>query len=166
MTPILQKIINTKSILTKPNTLNLKKINMYITLQEKSYYLNIGDRVVVPITSLGISMHHAIFIGNYNNQPHFIENKSGYGVRLISARQFFLENPTVSRIEPFEGSNAQRTELLKNAFSKLGGRYDLLLYNCEHFANELQHRKAFSLQVRNSVFILLTYLVVASILND
>lgn len=123
-----------------------------------------GDRVVVPITGLILSQHHAIYFGYYHGTSYFIENKIGRGVHLISSEQFFNENPRITRIEKFPGNEFQRQHALQAAFRKIGTRYDLLSYNCEHFSNEVQHFKAYSNQtkVAGAIGILALILLFAS----
>ncbi len=139
---------------------------MKIQLAGKFITLLPGDRIVTPITVLNLTQHHAIFIGNYLRRPHFIENKIGHGVRLVSSEIFFIENPKITRVEQFMGSEIERNQLISKAFQKLGGNYHLLLYNCEHFANEIQFNKIFSPQVKVGLFLGFALLVMWSFSND
>ncbi len=103
--------------------------------------LEVGDRVVVPKSTWDFVQHHAIYLGYWNNQYWFIENKEGYGVRIVSADVFFIGVNKVTRIIKFiPRYNYSRSNLYKYALTKPGRAYDLWNYNCEHFANEIQHR--------------------------
>jgi hypothetical protein len=121
---------------------------MKIKYKNKSIKLEPGDRIVVPITLLSITQHHAIYYGQINGIHYFIENKNGFGVRLITAEQFIIENPSITRIQKFPGDAYDRTYAIQKAYKLLGKKYDLLGYNCEHFANDIQHSVNTSPQVK------------------
>ena len=112
--------------------------------------LEVGDRIVVPKSAWDLVQHHAIYIGFWNSQYWFIENKEGCGVRIISADVFFAGVNKITRIVKFKPSyNYSRNDLYAFALSKRGRAYDLWNYNCEHFANEVQHRVVRSVQSDN-----------------
>jgi hypothetical protein len=114
--------------------------------------LQIGDRIVVPKSNLDLVQHHAIFIGYENGHFWFIENKDGIGVRVVNADVFFTGVQKITRIVPFQPKNGYgRIELVNYALSKKGMRYHLTNYNCEHFANEVQHRVVKSRQADTGV---------------
>lgn len=116
----------------------------------KQYNLLPGDRIVVPKSEIRIVQHHAIYLGqNHQGQYLVAENKIGFGVRLITADEFFKDVIEVTRIERFKGSNYERKFVVQKALSKCGFPYDLINYNCQHFANEVQHGKIESEQVEN-----------------
>ncbi|HUN03960.1 MAG TPA: lecithin retinol acyltransferase family protein, partial [Niabella sp.] len=50
-------------------------------------------------------------------------------------------------IEPFVGDIFQRNEAIKRAMQLIGKPYDLVNFNCEHYANTVQHNKSYSKQV-------------------
>jgi hypothetical protein len=107
-----------------------------------------GDRIVVPKSGLRLVQHHALYLGKNKSGVDLIaENKIGFGVRLITADNFFKDVIEVTRIERFKGSNYQRKVAVQNALSKLGQPYDLINYNCQHFANEIQYNEVRSEQV-------------------
>jgi hypothetical protein len=70
----------------------------------------------------------------------------------MSAEQFFTENPTITRIVRFEGDNFQRKHAIQRALEKLGQPYDLINFNCEHFATYVQTGIPTSNQVRWGLF--------------
>lgn len=110
--------------------------------------LNLGDRVVVPKSSVRWVQHHAIFLGFQNGFFWFIENKEGHGVRVLTAEKFFSDVIEITRIERFVPKwNYSREDLVNYALSKKGKAYHITNYNCEHFANEIQHRITKSKQV-------------------
>lgn len=122
--------------------------------------LGVGDRIVVPKSSLRLIQHHAIYIG-WNDGGHwFIENNEGVGVRIIEAEQFFKDVTEVTRIVHFRPRrNYSREDLVRFALSKKGQKYDLVSYNCESFANEVQYNKVESHQSRTGVFLGLSALL-------
>lgn len=116
--------------------------------------LKVGDRVVVPKSHLDLVQHHAIFLGYENGHYWFIENKEGIGVRVVNANTFFFDVLKITRIIPFIPKNGySRNDLVKYALSKVGKKYDLTRYNCEHLASELQHKVVRSKQAETGVFI-------------
>ncbi|MDP1801492.1 MAG: hypothetical protein Q8L81_09080 [Bacteroidota bacterium] len=114
-----------------------KQMNKFLHILIK---LEVGDRIVVPKSTWDLIQHHAIYLGYWNNQYWFIENKEGYGVRIVCADVFFAGVNKVTRINKFTPRyNYSRNDLYNYALTKQGRRYDLLKYNCEHLSNELQH---------------------------
>lgn len=133
-----------------------------------------ADRIVVPKSGLRIVQHHAIYLGQNHQGQHLIaENKIGFGVRLVTAEDFFRDVIEVTRIERFNGSNYERKVTVQKALQRLGQPYQLIDYNCQHFANEVQHGKIESEQVENlfagikvaAVFLLL-FVVVGLFTNE
>lgn len=111
------------------------------------YNLKIGDRVIVPKSSIRLIQHHAIFLGSKNGHYWFIENKEGYGVRVVNEIEFFEDVIEITKIKRFKPtSNYSRKDLYNYALSKVGTEYSLLNYNCESFANDVQNGKVHSSQ--------------------
>jgi hypothetical protein len=103
--------------------------------------LQIGDRIVVPKSTWNIVQHHAIYIGYWNSQHWFVENKEGYGVRVASAFEFFNQVEKITEVRRFiQKPGYNRDDLYRYALSRVGRPYKMLTYNCEHFANEIQYR--------------------------
>jgi hypothetical protein len=116
----------------------------------KNLNLKQADRIVVPKSGLRIVQHHAIYLGqNYEGQHLIAENKIGFGVRLVTADDFFKDVIEITRIERFKGSNYERKLAVQKALSKCDILYDLINYNCQHFANEVQYGKVESEHVEN-----------------
>jgi uncharacterized protein YycO len=117
----------------------------------KKFNLKPADRIVVPKSGLRVIQHHAIYLGQNKKGEHLIaENKIGYGVRVVNADIFFKDAIEITRIERFSGNNFQRKIAIKKALTKLGLPYDLINYNCHHFANEIQNGWPQSEQVINA----------------
>lgn len=103
------------------------------------YDLKPGDKIVVPKSWMRVIQHHVIYLGQNHFGVHLIaENAVGLFVRVISVNQFFQENPEVTRIDKYMGDNVQRRFAIERALKKLGQPYDLINFNCEHFANYVQ----------------------------
>ncbi|MBL7773413.1 MAG: hypothetical protein JNM95_11170 [Chitinophagaceae bacterium] len=118
------------------------------------YELNLlpGDRIVVPKSDLRVVQHHALYLGkNHQGVSLIAENKIGFGVRLVSLEEFFSTAIEITRIERFQGTSHDRKMAILMVLNKLGKPYNLINYNCQHFANEIQHGKIRSEQVDNFV---------------
>lgn len=133
----------------------MKNLGMINTRMAQNQLL-VGDRVVVPMSSKRLIQHHAIYIGNHKGENCFIENQIGLGVRTISLKDFFNGVNEITRIERFKPKkDYNRKALKRTALNKVGKRYDLLFYNCECFANHIQHGIVKSKQVYNALGIAL-----------
>ncbi len=112
--------------------------------------LKLGDRVV---REKGIfSKHHGIYVGIHNGIPLVAENQANQGVQYISLSQFLLHNPAnLTRIEKFRGSESARQNIIARINKLVGTQYDLINFNCEHFAELIQHGRPKSNQVGNAV---------------
>ena len=109
-----------------------------------------ADRIIVPKSGLRLVQHLAVYLGqNQYGLDIIAENKIGYGVRLVTAEDFFKDVIEVTRVEKFRGSNSERKVVVQNALLKLNQPYDLINYNCQHFANEITKGKIESEQVNN-----------------
>ncbi len=107
-----------------------------------------GDRVVLPKSRIGLVQHHAIYIGkDQSGNRIYIENAVGRGVQLISESYLFRDGFKLIRIEPYKGSQHQRSAVVKAALKMVGKKYDLINFNCEHYANSVQHGKSYSSQI-------------------
>lgn len=127
------------------------------------YNLKPGDRIVTPKSFFGMIQHHAIYLGqNYYGQDLIAENAYGKYVQIVTAENFFLEYPEVTRIIRFKGNGNDREVAVKRALDQLGKPYSLINFNCEHFANLVQFNIARSAQVSVGLLLLL---VVAIIVN-
>lgn len=106
--------------------------------------LKIGDRLV---RSKGLfSTHHGIFVGFHNGNYMVAENNTPHGVRYVTYDQF-LNGQQLIRVEPFNGSEYRRSQIIPFINSKVGTSYNLINYNCEHFASDVQTGKPVSYQV-------------------
>jgi hypothetical protein len=97
--------------------------------------LKVGDRLVREKGGI-LTKHHGIYAGTHNNIQFVAENQTGYGVRCITLEQFLSEGQIV-RIENYDYSHHQQNNIIHRINQRIGREYDLLSYNCEHFANEV-----------------------------
>lgn len=107
------------------------------------FHLYPGDRVVVPKSQFRLVHHHAIFDG----YGYFYENKFGHGVVRTSFSEFFKNISEIKEIHRFRGTNTQLRAALDRAESLVGKSYDLVEFNCEHFADYVQFGRGRSRQV-------------------
>lgn len=107
--------------------------------------LQIGDIIVRAKGPL--STHYMVYVG-IKNGIHFVaENQNKVGVRITSLTQALAGN-TIERIERFRGTETQRRSILPKISRMLGRKYDLIVFNCEHFARSIVHGKVESKQVK------------------
>jgi hypothetical protein len=113
------------------------------------YNLKPGDRIVCQHSSIPFVKHHLIYLGpDYYGNELIIENHKGTNVQLIYAKAFFDGRPSILEITPFSGSNFERILAVKKALYLIGKPYDVINYNCESFANDIQHNHTQSDQVK------------------
>lgn len=94
--------------------------------------------------------HYIIYLGN----NEFIGNlEKGVKFLSISELQTLLMDYEPVKIRRFNGNSSEVFYARQRALSKLGNRYSLLGFNCEHFANWVQYGKESSKQVQNAAFI-------------
>jgi hypothetical protein len=88
--------------------------------------------------------HYVVYVGNET----FIGNLQD-GVKVLSESELsdLLVDYEPVRIKPFEGTDFQRNQAINRAYNRLGQKYSLLNFNCEHFANWVQKGKENSVQV-------------------
>tara|TARA_R110002096_G_scaffold116853_1_gene253215 strand:- start:2501 stop:2929 length:429 start_codon:yes stop_codon:yes gene_type:complete len=88
--------------------------------------------------------HYVVYVGNET----FIGNLQD-GVKVLSESELsdLLVDYEPVRIKPFEGTDFQRNQAINRAYHRLGQKYSLLNFNCEHFANWVQKGKENSVQV-------------------
>jgi len=96
-------------------------------------------------SSLGrILDHYIVYVGNGS----FIGNLRA-GVKQLSHFELIdlLEDYEPVRIRRFQGTPMKRKQAINRALSRLGEKYSLPFFNCEHFANWVQKGKETSTQV-------------------
>ena len=88
--------------------------------------------------------HYIVYVGNNT----FVGNLSD-GVKELHYNELMnlLQDYEPTGIRRFSGSYFQRNQAINRAYSKLGEKYSLINFNCEHFANWVQFGKIESSQV-------------------
>jgi hypothetical protein len=109
--------------------------------------IRVGDMIV---RSKGVfSTHYMVYLGVQNGDHMVAENQLGFGVRIISLSEA-TKNNTINRIEPFKGAEHERGFVGQRVNQFLGQAYDLIAFNCEHFARLVAEGKVESKQVKNA----------------
>jgi len=118
----------------------------------KQFNLQPGDCIIEPLFQTGLSKHHAIYLGWDDNGIEWIaENHKFKNVQVIPADEYFATVKRIDRIKKFNGSKEELA----------GKPYDLVTYNCEHYATEAITGKARSRQVETAFGVLLIAFVIA-----
>lgn len=92
--------------------------------------------------------HHVIYLGKDKDRNRvYIENAIGKGVQIVSKAHVFRGGYEFTRVERFTGNQQQRNVTVQLAMQLIGKPYNLLNFNCEHYANTVQHKKSYSNQV-------------------
>jgi uncharacterized protein YycO len=118
------------------------------------YRLQPADRIIEPIFQTGVSKHHAIYLGrDYNGVEWIAENDKFKGVRRVKANEYFSKGKLI-KVKRFQGNYNQRIVAVERALNQLGKPYDLIDFNCEHYAEYVQAGKIESKQVANALGLL------------
>lgn len=129
-----------------------------------------GDRVITHKSAFRIIKHHSIYVGvDANLNAWVVENVVGKGVRWTRLDELIRRNGSITGIERFHGTEAQRTAVINQALARIGLPYDVLSYNCEHFVNEVLYGKRSSPQVdtvMKAISGALTFMLVVAILRN
>ncbi len=101
------------------------------------------------------STHYIVWIGWQNGIQLVAENQRGIGVRYTSLQEALAGN-SIKRFEKFGGTEVQRQLVVPKIKNLLGKSYDLMVFNCEHFARWIATGKIESKQVRTASTIAIT----------
>jgi len=112
------------------------------------YNLSPGDRIIEPKSNLRLVQHHSIYLGSdFDGTDWIVENKIGYGVRIVDANTYFREVFEITGIVRFSGNGFERQLAVQKALREVGKPYNLINFNCEHFANYVQNGQRTSSQI-------------------
>jgi|ERR1022692_2276869 hypothetical protein len=120
------------------------------------YYNNIidqnglqpADRIVAPKSGWEIIQHHAIYWGrDANGADWVIENVVGLGVKYTEFNEFYQRVGKITRIEKFSGNYWERQDAIQRGVKYIGQPYNVVSFNCEHFANLVQTKEVKSQQM-------------------
>lgn len=101
------------------------------------YGIQLGDKVSRLKRGVPFIRHYAVYLGTNEYGIHrFAENNVNNGVQIVTADDFF-SNAEAIQVERSHTSREQRMRAVRLAEQKVGQKYNLLDYNCEHFANEI-----------------------------
>lgn len=101
------------------------------------YGIQLGDKVSRLKRGVSFIRHYAVYLGTNEYGIHrFAENNVNNGVQIVTAEAFFC-NAEAILVERCNISWEQRVKAVRLAEQKVGQKYNLLDYNCEHFANEV-----------------------------
>jgi hypothetical protein len=92
------------------------------------------------------STHYIVWIGWKNGVQVVAENHNGEGVRYTSLEEALAGKP-IKRLENFGGTESQRSLVISEINKMLGRSYDLVVFNCEHFARWISTGRTESKQV-------------------
>jgi hypothetical protein len=101
------------------------------------------------------STHYMVWIGWQNGVQLVAENQNGIGVRYVSLAEALAGN-SILRFEKFGGTEVQRQVVITKINSLIGRQYDLVVFNCEHFARWIATGKIESKQVKTASTIIMT----------
>jgi len=107
--------------------------------------LKVGDLIVRQKGPF--STHFMVYVGMQNGLRMVAENQSGIGVRFTTLKNALSGN-SIKRFERFGGSDKQRRLVIPRIKKLLGKSYDLVVFNCEHFARWIANGKVESRQVK------------------
>lgn len=110
------------------------------------YNISRGDRVLIPKSPFQLVQHHGICAG----KGFFYENVIGKGVVRTHESVFFAGVQKITSIQRFVGTSQQLYLAMQRAESLVGQPYQLLTFNCEHYANYVLHGEPRSQQVENA----------------
>lgn len=111
------------------------------------YGIQLGDKVSRLKRGVPFVRHYAVYLGMDAYGRHiFAENNAQNGVQYVLADEFIRDSVSI-KIESTSKNLAQRKRAVEFAKQKIGHKYDLFSYNCEHFANEVTTGLSVSNQV-------------------
>ena len=110
-----------------------------------------ADVLLAPKSGFNIVKHMIVFLWiDAFGEDHYLENHPQLGVRHLTGQE--VENLyKIIAIRKFSGTQRERQFAIQRAVSQEGKKYDLLKFNCEHFANYVQTNTSFSRQSNNAI---------------
>lgn len=132
-----------------------------------AHRLQPADVIVVEKNGWRILDHYVVYLGEQHGQLYFAVNLINRGVVVVSEYELtsYAERFTPLKVRRFAGTVFQRQQAVQRAVAMRGKAYNLLSYNCEHYANYVQTGKAISAQVSNFTGFASIALLLGIILN-
>ncbi|MDX2061535.1 MAG: hypothetical protein SFY70_00575 [Bacteroidia bacterium] len=138
-----------KLVLLSTNNLPMSYVKQFV----RGNNIQPGDAIIARKT--GLLTHYAIYLGwedlGWGNGGHvFAINMMHKGVVIVPEDELFKMMKTYqpTRIRRLNLGVRNRDFAVKRALSLVGTPYNLLTYNCEHFANDVQGYPVHSQQVQ------------------
>lgn len=126
--------------------------------------LDVGDCVIIRKSIADMVRHFGVCVGLDRYGNHLIaENHWRFGVRIVTL-DTFLDGEHPHAVEPFQGNYWKRQQVVARVNERVGRTYNVALYNCEHFANDVRYGRVESQQVRIAVGVLLAILFLVFVL--
>lgn len=122
--------------------------------------LQAGDKVEV---NCGLYKHVAIYRGHQWDGRDFIHNAKNGCVSLATVDEF-AAGKQIFLCEAAPDDYFQRQAIIERAMSLLGTKYDLINFNCEHFANYAQKGRSESPQLAAGAAVLALLGIFAAVL--
>jgi hypothetical protein len=134
----------------------------------EQYTLKPGDQLIEAVFATGLTKHFAVYLGMLSDgREWFAENHHlAGGVKLLTRQRYFNAGRHVIRIDRFIGSEMEQNAAINRALKLAGKSYNLLNYNCEHFANEVTQGFPQSRQVTNFFGGLLLFGIISLLARD
>lgn len=130
------------------------------------YGLRPADRIIEPIFATGLSKHHAIYLGMDQQGIEWIaENYKLKGVRLLKASDYFTKGK-LFKVKKFDGNYSARKNAVQRALVLVGRPYDLIDFNCEHYAEYVQTGNTESKQVKTALGVLACIVLIGLLATD
>jgi hypothetical protein len=116
----------------------------------RKYNLKPGDSLVHPIEGIPGAKHFGVFLGeDHFGAELFAENQKFVGVRVLNSEDYIAANGAPERVDRLTCSDQERYQAVRRALQEAGKPYDLVVYNCEHYAKFVQTGSSTSNQVGN-----------------
>lgn len=126
-----------------------------------------ADVIVVEKNGWRVLDHYVVFLGEQHGQLYFAVNLINQGVVVVSEHELtsYSERFAPIEVRHFAGNVFQRQQAVQRAVAMRGKSYNLLSYNCEHYANYVQTGKASGTQVSNFTGLASIVLLLGILLN-
>ncbi|MEQ8626044.1 lecithin retinol acyltransferase family protein [Ekhidna sp.] len=141
----------------------MRKIREFIALND----LRPGDAIKAKKIGWEILDHYAVYVGQDDfNRHYFMANSMKDGVRYYSEDEVeeLLREFAPRQIRKFHGDEAERKHAVLRATNEEGKAYNLIRYNCEHFANYVQYgqKKSGQVSLAGVSLTVLVFLIIGS----
>lgn len=141
---------NRKRNLTKPPSepIFITMISTIVLVND----LRPADVIIARRKGINLVDHYVVYMGHDDSGHWFMANLLGRGVQWYNEDKVseLIDRYTPTEVAYFEGTENERTNALQRAARSVGRSYNLLTFNCEHFANWVQYGESYSDQVETA----------------